>query len=175
MSLSIVVVTGASGAGKTAAVAALEKRALPGVACFYFDSIGIPTLEVMEQEHGGAERWQADTTNAWLTRLAALGDGVRIAILDGQTRPSTVLAAPGAGTTWHPQVVLFDCSPEVRAARLHGPRGQPELGTARMDSWAAYLRGQADALGLPIVDTTALTIDETAQRLEAIVQGLENY
>jgi hypothetical protein len=43
-----------------------------------------------------------------------------------------------------------------------------------MDSWAAYLRGQADALGLPIVDTTALTVDEAALRLETVVSSLEN-
>jgi hypothetical protein len=175
MPVSIVVVTGASGAGKTAAVSALETRALSGVACFYFDSIGVPTPEAMERDHGGGERWQAEATNTWLARLASLGGDIRVAVLDGQTRPSTVFAAPGAGTSWRPHVVLFDCSQEVRAARLHGPRAQPELASARMNSWAAYLRGQADALGLPIVDTTALTIDEAAQRLETIVQGLENY
>jgi hypothetical protein len=174
MPVSIVVVTGASGAGKTAAVSALESRALPGVACFYFDSIGVPTPEVMERDHGGGERWQAEATNAWLARLAALGDGIRVAVLDAQTRPSTVLAAQGAGTSWRPHVVLFDCSAEVRSARLHGPRGQPELANPQMDSWAAYLRGQADALGLPIVDTTALTVDEAALRLETLVSSLEN-
>jgi hypothetical protein len=172
MSVSIVVVTGASGAGKTSAVSTLESRKLPGVACFYFDSIGIPTPEAMERDHGGGERWQAEATNAWLARLAALGDGIRVAVLDAQTRPSTVFAAPGASTSWRPHVVLFDCSPDVRGARLHGPRGQPELATARMDTWAAYLRGQADALGLPIVDTTTLTIDEAAHRLEVIIESL---
>jgi len=170
--VSIVVVTGASGAGKTAAVSALEKRALPGVACFYFDSIGVPTPEAMERDHGGGERWQAQATNAWLARLATLGNGIRVAVLDAQTRPSSVFAAPGAGTSWRARVVLFDCSPEVRTARLHGPRGQPELATPSMDSWAAYLRGQADALGSPIVDTTELTIEEATDRLEAIVQSL---
>lgn len=168
-SRSIVVVTGASGSGKTAAVTALEARALPGVRCFYFDSIGVPTLEAMERDHGGPERWQATATNEWLARLAALEGDVRIAVLDGQTRPSTVFAAAAADRSWDLHVVLFDCSPEVREARLRGPRGQPELATARMDNWAAYLRGQADALGLPIVDTTALTIAEAADQLEAVV------
>ena len=118
---AIVVVTGASGAGKTATVAALE------------------------------------------------GD-VRIAVLDGQTRPSTVFAAARAANARRPHVVLFDCTSVVREARLRGPRAQPELATAVMDSWAAYLRGQADALGLPIVDTTTLTIAEATDRLEALVR-----
>ena len=39
----LLVVTGASGAGKTATVQALDARAVPGVQCFHFDSIGVPT------------------------------------------------------------------------------------------------------------------------------------
>ena len=169
---SIVVVTGASGTGKTAAVSSLDARARPGVRCFHFDSIGVPTVEAMERDHGGAERWQTWATNEWIARLVALDGDVRIAVLDGQTRPSNVLAAAGAGSSRDLHVVLFDCSPEVREARLRGPRGQPELATARMDNWAAYLRGQADALGLPIVDTTALTIAEATDQLEALVQRI---
>jgi len=174
VSVSILVVTGASGAGKTAAISALEARGIPGAQCFFFDSIGVPTVETMKRDYGGPEQWQAWATNQWLAKLAALGRSVRVAILDAQTRPSTVFTAPGAHTAWHPYVVLFDCSPEVRAARLCGPRSQPDLATACMDSWAAYLRGQADALDLPIVDTTELTIAEAAARLEALVQRLAN-
>lgn len=169
MPTAILVVTGASGAGKTATVDALHARTLPGVQCFHFDSIGVPTIETMEREHGGPEGWQAQATHRWLARLAALEASVRVAILDAQTRPSTVVAAPGAGTAWCAQVVLLDCTPEVRAARLRGPRGQAELATARMDHWAAYLRGQADALGLPVIDTSELTIAQAADALERLV------
>jgi hypothetical protein len=41
-----------------------------------------------------------------------------------------------------------------------------------MDCWAAYLRGQADALNLPVIDTTLLSIEEVADQLEAIVRSL---
>ncbi len=37
----IVVVTGASGVGKTTLVHALEAQNVPGVRCYYFDSIGV--------------------------------------------------------------------------------------------------------------------------------------
>jgi hypothetical protein len=170
--ISIVVVTGASGAGKTAAVSALDARELPGVQCFFFDSIGVPTLAVMDRDYGGPEQWQTWATHRWLAQLSALDDSVRVAVLDAQTRPSIVFAAPGCGTSWRASVVLFDCSSEVRIARLCGPRGQPELATGRMDNWASYLRGQADALGLPIVDTSDLTIDEVSTRLEVLVRQL---
>jgi len=145
---------------------------LPGVRCFHFDSIGVPSAEEMERDHGGAEQWQAWATEQWLARLAGLGEGVRVAVLDAQTRPSTVFASPSAAAASNAHVVLVDCSPEVRTARLHGPRGQGHLATARMDTWAAYLRGQADALGLAIIDTTDLTVAEAAHQLETFVRRL---
>jgi hypothetical protein len=142
------------------------------VRCFYFDSIGVPTAEVMEREHGGAEKWQATATAEWLARLSGLSEDVRLAVLDPQTRPSFVFSAAArvvAGTAY---VLLVDCSSEVRAARPRGSRQQPELVNVRMDHWAAYLRGQADALDLAVIDTSLLTVTEAAQKLEEIVRRL---
>jgi hypothetical protein len=169
---SILVVTGASGAGKTAAVQALDARAIPGVQCFHFDSIGVPTAEVMERDHGGGEQWQATATAEWLARLGGLPESVRVAVLDGQTRPSFVFGAAARTAPRTAHVVLLDCSSDVRAARLRGVRQQPELASVRMDQWAAYLRGQADVLGLTVIDTSLLTVAEAADRLEEIVRRL---
>jgi hypothetical protein len=66
----ILVVTGASGSGKTAAVRALEARALSGVRCYYFDAVGVPPVE--QHGSGGPEGWQAVTTKEWLGRLDGL-------------------------------------------------------------------------------------------------------
>jgi hypothetical protein len=41
-------VTAASGAGKTAAVRHLEARRRPDVRCFYFDSIGVPSVTLVD-------------------------------------------------------------------------------------------------------------------------------
>jgi len=42
-----------------------------------------------------------------------------------------------------------------------------------MDGWAAYLRGQADALSIPVVDTTTLPTETGVaflrQRVEALL------
>ena len=118
---------------------------MPGVSCFHFDSIGVPAPEVMAEEFGGPESWQRDATARCITLLAALDDGTRIAVLDGQTRPSfveeAVRRAPMGSAAIRHQIVLLDCDPEVRAQRLAGPRQQPELSSSRMDNWAAYLRG----------------------------------
>jgi hypothetical protein len=41
-----------------------------------------------------------------------------------------------------------------------------------MERWAAYLRGQADALNLPVVYTGSMTLAESTQCLERLVRGL---
>lgn len=169
----ILVVTGASGAGKTEAVRALATRALPGVSCFYFDSIGVPTPEEMDRKFGGGEGWQAHATAEWLARIDSDSSKATVAVLDGQTRPSFVFDAADRAPHSTLSVVLLDCSRDARVERLTGARGQPELANERMDNWAVYLRGQADALGLPVIDTTDLSVSATADRLEAIVQQLE--
>jgi hypothetical protein len=142
------------------------------VQCFYFDSIGVPSAEVMERDYGGGEQWQASATAAWIARLGGLPASVRVAVLDGQTRPSFVFDAAARAAPGTVHVVLLDCSSDVRAARLRGPRQQPELANVRMDSWAAYLRGQADALDLAVIDTSMLTVAEAAMKLEEIVSRL---
>jgi hypothetical protein len=88
MNPAILFVIGASGAGKTAAVDALEQQNLSGVGCYHFDSIAVPSADVMEQEWGGGERWQDQMTRRWIERLATNADRVQIAVLEGQTRSS---------------------------------------------------------------------------------------
>lgn len=161
----VLVVTGASGSGKTATVRALEARALSGVRCYYFDAVGVPSVEVMYRDFGSPEGWQALTTKEWIGRLAADPDGAEVYVLDGQTRPSFVRSAVEGTRTALVRIVLLDCASAVRHARLAGPRGQPELANERMDCWAAYLRGQADALDLPVIDTTDLEIDAAVDTL----------
>ena len=72
------------------------------------------------------------------------------------------------------QVVLVDCDPVKRNERLHMDRGQPELANPQMDCWAAYLRGQADALNLSIIDTSNDPIDKSLIELELLVRDLLN-
>jgi catechol 2,3-dioxygenase-like lactoylglutathione lyase family enzyme len=166
----VLVVTGASGAGKTTLVRGLEGRALPGVSCHYFDSIGVPSAEVMERDFGGGAGWQEATTRTWIGRLASRPD--RVAVLDGQTRPSFVRTAFQQVGLRHGAIVLIECAATERNPRLQGARGQPELATAQMETWAAYLRGQADALGLPIIDTTRLTAEAALEELVGLVEAL---
>jgi hypothetical protein len=151
----ILVVTGASGAGKTAMVTRLAARKLAGVTCAFFDSIGVPSADEMPPD------WPERTTHEWIARLAR--EEARVAVLDGQTKPTFALRA-FADVGVQGGVVLVDCERAVREARLVA-RGQPELVTSDMHAWGAYLRGQADALGLPVIDTTALDIEQATDAL----------
>jgi len=168
---SILVLTGASGAGKTTLVAALTERGLPGVGCYVFDSVGVPSPEEMTRVYGGGDQWQSAMTEQWIARLMRNDDGVRVAVLDGQVRPSMAIGHLRRLGTRRWQVVLADCGHDERNARLLGPRGQPELACRDMDCWAAYLRGQADALGLPVLDTSR-PVDVAVAELAALVEGL---
>jgi len=167
----IVVVTGASGAGKTTLVRALEARNLPGIQCHYFDSAGVPPPEVMTAEFGSPENWQAATTHRWIAELAKQGGPDGVAVLEGQVRPSVVRAAFARYGVARGGVVLIDCSQEIRDARLRDERRQPGLASPQMAAWAAYLRGQADALDLPVLDTTHLSVADALQDLIVLVQA----
>lgn len=41
-----------------------------------------------------------------------------------------------------------------------------------MENWAAYLRGQADALGIRVVDTSQLSIERVADALQDEIERL---
>jgi hypothetical protein len=168
-SVRILVVTGASGVGKTTLVRLAEARGISGASFHYFDSIGVPSVEQMARDFGSPENWQIAMTNRWIARLARSES--RLCVLDGQVRPTTVRDA-FAHYQVEGRIVLLDCTHVVREARLRDERQQPELNTRDMACWASYLRGQADALDLPVLDTSAMTVDEAVETLFAHISAL---
>jgi dephospho-CoA kinase len=172
---ALLVVTGASGAGKTTLVQGVEASGIPGVGCYYFDSIGVPSHEEMVSRFGGPRQWQTAALNHWLAQLLRNEDVVQVAVLDGQVRPSDVRVACERFGARQAQIVLIDCSHAERHARLRGPRAQPELANAEMDCWAAYLRGQADALNLPRICTTQLSVVDAVSSLIAHIQNFVQH
>ena len=155
--------------GKTTLVRLVESRGVPGVSFHYFDSIGVPSVEAMTRDFGGPSGWQETMTDRWIERLATRETG--LCVLDGQVRPSTLRAA-FARHHVDGHVLLVDCDLAIREARLRGPRQQPDLATPEMASWQSYLRGQADALGLPVLDTSALSIEQCADALHGHISVL---
>ena len=115
----------------------------------------------MIREYGSGEEWQRLMTARWVRRLADETAAGSLAVLDGQVRPSVVLDALAATPVPVAEILLIDCDHNRRDARLRAERGQPELATAEMAAWAAYLRGQADALRIPRLDTSSATVEES--------------
>jgi len=169
---ALLVLTGASGAGKTTLVRALDAMRIPGVGCHELDSMEIPSAEEMIARWSGTMEWQNEATRYWIERLLRNDGGHEVAVLDGQVRPSEVRAAYARLGVRVGQVALVDCAMDERNARLRGSRGQPELISGQMDCWAAYLRGQCDALDLPRIDTTARPAAESVAELAALVEEL---
>ena len=165
--LAILVLTGASGAGKTTLTLKLNELAIPGVKGFNCDRVKIESDEIA----GSTDR-QADILRYWISHLSQAETGIELAVLDTQIRPHRALEVLSQAAVDYAQIVLVDCDQAKRNERLHTDRGQPELANPRMDCWAAYLRGQADALRLSIIDTSNDPIDKSLVELEVIVRDL---
>jgi energy-coupling factor transporter ATP-binding protein EcfA2 len=165
---AILVLTGASGSGKTTILRAVEAIEIPAVACFQCDTIyhGLP-----EEVRANGEVAQDAILDYWVQH--ALGrPAIELAVLETQIRPHKALAMLGRLDAAVHQVVLVECEQAEREARLRGPRAQPELANQKMENWAAYMRGQADALALDIINTSGVPISALSGRLRAIVESL---
>jgi len=159
-------VIGASGSGKTAAIKEVERMNLPDLRFFYFDSIGVPSFDDMVKEFGSGDEWQRAKTKEWVARLKKESANNSV-VLDAQTRPSFIDEACRELSIKDYEIILLDCSDEVRRKRL-GNRRQPELADERMMSWARYLKDACQNGVCEIIDNTDQTRTET-------VSSLANY
>lgn len=166
---AILVLTGASGAGKTTLTLKLNELAIPGVTGINCDRVQVES----DDKTGPADR-QADILRYWISHLSQPETGIELAVLDTQIRPHRALAVLSQAAIEYAQIVLVDCDPVKRNERLHMDRDQPELANPRMDCWAAYLRGQADALKLSIIDTSNDRPEMSLVELELLVRDLLN-
>jgi dephospho-CoA kinase len=161
-------IIGASGAGKTTAVKNIEKTNPNDFQYCYFDSVGVPSEKDMIEKFGSGENWQKINTNYWVKKMKDEYLAVKPAILDGQTRPSFIEEACKENNIVSYEVILFDCTEEVRKQRLIN-RGHPELANDQMMNWAKYLREESLAKSYPIIDNTNSTEYESKQALLKIL------
>lgn len=161
-------ITGASGAGKTTVIKLLEKEDQTKFAFCYFDSIGVPTFEEMNDQFGSPENWQKTATNRWVERIKIDHLPTKQVIFDGQMRLSFITKACLNNQISNYQIILFDCNDEERAERLIA-RGHPELANPDMMKWAEFLRLEAKELNVTVVDTTSKTERESLEFLKAIL------
>jgi dephospho-CoA kinase len=170
--LAILVITGASGAGKTTLTLRLGELSIPGIECINCDRVKVEVPETADPSD-----LQAAILRHWISELSRAdrkGRKTDLAVLDTQIRPHRAIEVLIRAGIHHREIVLVDCDPVKRNARLRGARMQPELASAQMDCWAAYLRGQADALNLPIIDTSEDSIEKSLEILIQLVRKLLN-
>lgn len=164
MTQRVVFLVGASGVGKTTVAQILERRVPWAGHTHYFDTIGVPPFEAMEAEFGSGEEWQRWATREWIARLGE--SDAELQLIEGQTRPSFIREAAAGQPHLQVDIILLDCPSHVREGRVTALRGQPELASPQMDCWAAYLAGQAHALGLPVIDTGGADPHAVADQIE---------
>jgi RNase adaptor protein for sRNA GlmZ degradation len=169
--MALVILTGASGSGKTAIAEAIE-GARPGFAdVFRFDQIPVPSLEAMAAGWGSGEAWQRAMTIDWLARIATLRTKSRPALFEGQMRLAFVREGLASAGVSDARVVLVDCDDETRTHRLLTHRNQPELATPTMMNWAAFLRREARDGGYEALDTSHISLEAGVERVCALLRG----
>ena len=161
----VVILLGASGAGKTTIAEAIASRKPDTVDVFHFDWIGVPALSEMIADYGSPEGWQRAKTFDWMFRLSAAARRGRHVLFEGQTRFSSVADAAGAAGLSSYVAILVDCDDETRAKRLSMERNQPELADRRMMDWARFLRAEAKSGGYEILDTSSQSVGTSVRRV----------
>lgn len=169
----LIFIIGASGAGKTTAVKALEKVNLSNYQMLYFDSIGVPSLTEMNAKYNSPEEWQRIKTAEWVKTIKETFLSKTHVILDGQTRPKFIEDACNENEISAYEVILLDCSDEERTKRLI-ERGQSELANQDMMNWAKYLRQESQKRAHRIINNTHLTCEETLNQLVDWLKGKKN-
>lgn len=158
-SLTIVFLTGASGAGKTSILTAIQAE-MPTNSCFHFDSIGVPNEEEMINVYGSGSEWQKAMTYHWVKKLINTSSNKKLLILEGQVNLDFIIAAFEGFNFYQYKIILAHCENAVRHKRLRETRNQPELINDEMDNWASFLKKQAIDKRVVVFDTTLMNANE---------------
>lgn len=169
--MALVVLTGASGSGKTAIAKTIEES-FPSITVLKFDTIGVPSPEVMASFGGGHQpggAWQRAMTFRWLERIAPLLAEKKRVLFEGQMRIAFIREALAASKIEDARIVCVECDDAARARRLTHQRRQPELAVESMMQWSRYLHQEALEGGCEILDTTTLSLAESVKHVLSIL------
>ncbi len=150
----IILLTGASGSGKTTILKEVEKI-LPKnqVSINYFDDIGIPSFEDMIKEYGSCEKWQEAMTHKWLKKLELIKDKKYI-FLEGSFNPEFAKNCS--------LLFCIHANRNIREQRLLN-RKQPELITQDMENFAQTLKSKTLELGGIVIDSSSEKPEDIAK------------
>lgn len=168
---SIILMTGASGSGKTTVAKALEREFSPAfISINYFDDIGVPSIEQMIRDHGAVEKWQEWATHAWIEKLVKL-TSEKLVFLEGSFNPEFAVAKMQELDFNKYHLICLHADKDMREQRLIQERLQPELVTQDMENFAQKLRAQTIAMNGIVLDTTNLSVQEIIQKIRGLIRG----
>jgi chloramphenicol 3-O-phosphotransferase len=162
--MRLVILTGASGSGKTAIAEAIRIGRPDLAEVLHFDSIGVPTPEA-RLAWGPEGAWQRAMTLTWMARIAAMSGQDRPVLFERQMRLAFVREGLLAAGIANARVILVDCDDATRTHRLVTTRHQPELATPTMMIWAAFLRREAQEAGCEVLDTSRLSLEDSVEQV----------
>lgn len=152
---NILFITGASGAGKTSLLNAIQHDlGQSNISYFCFDTIGVPPEEEMIEEYGSGREWQKAMTYLWVNKIINECNSQTLAIIEGQVDLQFIIDAFNKVSFSKYEIILVHADRMIRDKRLKEERNQPNLANDDMESWATYLKNQAKQLGKYILDTT---------------------
>lgn len=162
-----VILTGASGVGKTSIAQAIEDQAR-GVKVYQGDRIGLPSDEIMAA-YGPANGPGGDSQRGfalyWIGQIAATLQYEKAVLLETQCRIAFLDESLALHGVSHSRIILVECSDHVRDARLIHDREQPELANENMAGWSRYLHQEAVEAGHEILDTSNLSLADSVDRV----------
>jgi dephospho-CoA kinase len=170
--MAFVILTGASGSGKTAIAKTIEESH-PSITVLRFDTIGVPSAEVMAtfgSGHMPGGAWQRAMTFSWLERIAPMLVEGKTVLFEGQMRIAFIREALAACKIENARILCVECDDSTRVRRLTHNRLQPELANESMRGWSRYLHREALEAGHQILDTTGLSLSDSVRYVLSILE-----
>ena len=127
-----------------------------------FDSIGVPSPEERIAKWGSRGGWQRAMTIEWLDRIARERDALPV-LFEGQMRLAFITEGLATAGIAEARIVLVHCDDTTRTHRLCNERNQPDLANPDMMNWAKFLRGEAEAGGFELLDTSKISIEDSVE------------